>query len=118
MTTPQSLSTAGSQVSKLRLPATRAAFEEQLLRAVHGAAEANAVALECGCGARFKVVGGGEVDVQRLYSLRLEDALPHHAVKLSVAAVLLSAREVLSPSPKGAPVFAGSLEAPLKERCK
>lgn len=34
------------------------------------------------------------MDLQRLYSLRLEDALPHHAVKLSVAVVLLTAKEV------------------------
>jgi len=42
----------------------------------------------------MQVQGGGEVDLQRLYSLRLEDALPHHAVKLSVAVVLLTAKEV------------------------
>ena len=76
-------------VSKLRLPATRAAFEEQLLLAVHAAREANAMATELGCHVAFRVRGGGEVDVQRLYSLRLEDALPHHAVHLSVQAVVL-----------------------------
>jgi hypothetical protein len=41
-----------------------------------------------------QVQGGGEVDLQRLYSLRLEDAMPHHAVKLSVAVVLLTTKEV------------------------
>jgi hypothetical protein len=76
-------------VSKLRLPATRAAFEELLLLAVHAAREANAVAAELGCRVAFRVRGGGKVDVQRLYSLRLEDALPHHAVHLSVQAAVL-----------------------------
>jgi hypothetical protein len=40
-------------VSKLRMPATRAAFEEQLLRAVHGVREANAIIESLGLFMRY-----------------------------------------------------------------
>ena len=73
---------------------TRAAFEEQLLRAVQGVREANHVLAEVGAFGFFRIVGGGEVDLDRLYSLRLEDALPPAAVALTVEALLLSASEV------------------------
>lgn len=39
---------------------------------------------------RFRIVGGAIVDAAQLYSLRLEDALPHHAITLTVQAALCS----------------------------
>jgi hypothetical protein len=38
----------------------------------------------------FRIAGGAVVDASKLYSLRLEDALPHHAIKLTVQAALCS----------------------------
>ena len=37
---------------------------------------------------RFQIVCGCVVNPQQLYSLRLEDAMPHHAAQLTVQAVL------------------------------
>ena len=60
-------------LTRWRLPATRAAFQELLLGAVHAAQEANAVAAAASAFVRFRIAGGSVVDTSRLYSLRLED---------------------------------------------
>lgn len=39
---------------------------------------------------RFRVQGGAVVDQSHLYSLRLEDALPHHRVQVTVQAIPVS----------------------------
>jgi len=75
-------------VTRWRLPATRAVFEESLLLAVHGVQEANAIAAAMAGFVRFRVVGSAIVDPAKLVSLRLEDAMPHHAVGLTVRALL------------------------------
>ena len=59
-------------LNKWRLPQSRAAFEEQLLLAIHETQEANAIAFSVGAFVRFRIICGGLIDVQRLFSLRLE----------------------------------------------
>jgi hypothetical protein len=77
-------------ITRWRLPRTRAIWQMNLLLAVQATVTANAIVEEAGCSVRFFVCAGGEIDTQRLYSLRFEDALPHHCVQLTVKAVILT----------------------------
>lgn len=81
---------AAMVVTRWRLPLTRAMFEETLLQAIHSAQEANAIASSLGAYLRFRVSCGGVVDTAHLYSLRLDDALPHHRVNICVQAVRIA----------------------------
>ena len=81
---------AAMVVTRWRLPLTRAMFEEALLQAIHSAQEANAIASSLGAYLRFRVSCGGVVDTAHLYSLRLDDALPHHRVNVCVQAVRIA----------------------------
>ena len=75
-------------LTRWRLPRTRAIWNMNLLLAVQATVTANAIVEEAGCFVKFTICAGGEIDTRKLYSLRFEDALPHHCITLKCRGLL------------------------------
>ena len=75
-------------LSRWRLPLHRSRWESSLLKFIHCTLEANEICSLFGIKIEFCLMISGEVNVSRLNSLRLSDALPHDVAKLYVRGVL------------------------------